>query len=184
MTLKPPERAVLLFAHCRKLSLLDTLLSMHFPSFHGTFSWPFFLLFFVFFAPWCWYTGQSIKAVLFFEKTSGIIQDATYNPPQEPSSSFSEQPTSRIGTYTHQAVFTTAQGDTRQVFTRVRSNPPPFDRGDRVAVYYNKQNPSEALIGTFLELWLPSLALAFFCFIFFILWIGTWIGPPNVSNHL
>jgi hypothetical protein len=65
------------------------------------------------------------------------------------------------------------------VFTRVRSNPPSFRVGDQVKVYYDKQNPSNALIGTFSELWFPPLALSFFTAIFFILWLGAWIGPVN-----
>lgn len=146
--------------------------------FQGSFSWILFIVFLVFFLPWCWFTFKSIRAVMFFEKTTGTIQDATYVP-ADTSSSLPPSPTSRIGTYTHQAVFSADDGSTHQVFTRVRSNPPSFAIGDRVKVYYDKQNPSNALIGTFFELWFPPLALSFFAGIFFILWLGTWIGPVN-----
>lgn len=146
--------------------------------FQGSFSWILFVVFLVFFLPWCWFTVKSLRAVIFFEKTTGTIQDATYVS-ADTSSAIPSSPASRIGTYTHQAVFSADNGSTHRVLTRVRSNPPSFAVGDRVRVYYDKQNPSNALIGTFLELWFPPLALSFFVVIFFILWFGTWIGPVN-----
>lgn len=147
-------------------------------SFQGKFSWPLFIVFLVFFFPWGWYTGKSIQAVLFHEKTVGIIQDESYIPPTN-TPSVSEQPASQIGTYTHQAIFTTQTGATHQVFTRVHSNPPPFKIGDRVPIYFDAHNPSNAMIGTFSELWLPPLSLSFFTLIFFVLWLGAWIEPIN-----
>lgn len=147
------------------------------PFFHGSFSWILFTVFLVFFVPWCWYTGRSLLAIFTYETSFGVIQDATYVPP-DPSSSSRQRPLSDVGTYTHQAIFLMKDGQEGRVLTRVRSNPPAFSVGDQVKVYYDKENPSKALIGTFSELWLPSLALGFFTFVFFVLWMGAWIGPP------
>lgn len=127
----------------------------------------------MFFLPWCWHTGKTINTLLFYEKTTGIIQSEGYIPPDNNQSPLPKNAASRIGTYTHQAVFKASDGSTQRVFTRVRSNPPPFQIGDEVKIYYDKEIPSKAQIGTFLELWFPTLALGFLTLIFFILWYGS-----------
>ncbi len=147
------------------------------PSIQGTFSWPLFIVFLVFFLPWCWYTGKSVRAVLLYEKAVGTIQEQTYVPPTAvvaPSRHINE----RSGSYAYKAVFTVRE-TAWQVQARVRSNPPNFEIGDRVTVYYDPRDPSKALIGTFLELWLPTLALGFFAGIFFILWLGALLEPSG-----
>ncbi len=152
------------------------------PSFHGTFSWPLFIVFLLFFLPWCWYTGKSVKAVLLYEKAQGTIQDQSYVPPTAvvaPSRHINE----RTGSYAYKAVYL-VDGVAWQVQARIRSNPPRFKVGDRVTVYHDRQDPSKALIGTFLELWFPSLALGFLAGIFFILWVGALREPGGGASSL
>lgn len=143
----------------------------------GTFSWPLFTVFVIFFALFCWEVRKPLRALLFFQKTQGTIQSADYVPPS--GSQANATAVERAGTYTHQAFFTLSNGKTYSVFTRVKSNPPRFQVGDRVSVYYNAENPEDALIGGFLELWLGTLALGFFVLIFFVLWFGSWVGSPS-----
>ncbi len=146
-------------------------------SFQGTFSWPLFIVFLVFFAPWCWQTSQSLKIVLTYQVTTGVIQSADYVPP-DASQIVRERALSSVGTYTHQAIFTTADGRQGQAFTRVRSNPPAFEIGDTVKVYHHPTDLTKARIGTFWELWLAPIALGFFTAIFFFLWLGALVGDP------
>ncbi len=148
------------------------------PMFQGTFSWILFIVFLVFFLPWCWFTGKSLKAALTYEATIGTIQDAAYVPPDSSLAS-RDRPLSSVGVYTHQAIFSSKDGRTHQVFTRVRSNPPAFEIGDQVKVYYDAGDPDKAIIGTFTEMWFPTLTLGFFTFIFFILWYGALVSPPT-----
>ncbi len=155
---------------------------MRHATFQGNFSWVLFIAFLLFFVPWCWYTVKSVRAVLFFEKTIGTIQDATHVPADD-SSALPSSEASQVGTYTHQALFTTPEGVTHKAFTRVRSNPPSFAVGDRVKVYYDQKNPTNAMIGTFWEVWFPPLALSFFAGIFFLLWLGTWMGMNTQVNQ-
>ncbi len=45
-----------------------------------------------------------------------------------------------------------------EIRSRISSNPPAFESGERVTVYYRPENPAEARIGAFLEQWfLPTL---------------------------
>ncbi|MBP9709407.1 DUF3592 domain-containing protein [Patescibacteria group bacterium] len=148
--------------------------------FRGSFSWPLFTVFIIFFLLFCWEVRKPIRAILFYEKTQGIIQSAEYVPPSVSKTNTME--INRTGTFTHQAVFTSPSGTTHQVFTRVKSNPPAFNIGDMVSVYYNADNPNEAMIGGFLELWFGSLALGFFLLIFFILWFGALV--ESTAHHL
>ncbi|MBP6945202.1 DUF3592 domain-containing protein [Patescibacteria group bacterium] len=143
----------------------------------GTFSWPLFTVFAIFFALFCWEVRKPLRALLSFEKTEGVIQRADYIPPS--GSQVHATAIERTGTYTHQAIFTLSDGKTYGVFTRVTSNPPRFQVGDRVSVYYNAENPEDALIGGFLELWFGTLALGFFVLIFFVLWFGSLVGSPS-----
>lgn len=152
------------------------------PVFQGTFSWILFIAFLVFFLPWCWFTGKSLRAALTYEVAVGTIQDASYVPP-DASLVSRDRPLSSVGTYTHQAIFPSKDGRMHQVFTRVRSNPPSFKIGDRVKVYYDERNPDNALIGTFTEMWFPTLTLGFFTGIFFILWYGNLVSPPVVLHE-
>ncbi len=140
----------------------------------------FLVLFLTFFLPWCWYTGRSIRAVLTYKKTTGTIQNESYVTPDANPTAIAQQRSARIGTYTHSAIFKTERGESYQTFTRVRSNPPPFQIGDTVRIYYPEKNPSRAILGTFSELWFPSLALGFLSLIFLVLLLGTWLGPPPV----
>lgn len=142
----------------------------------GTFSWPLFLVFLVFFLPFCWQLTKTLRAIFFFEKTTGMVQTSDYVPPS--LSRDASSPASQVGTYTHQVFFQALDGKTYQVFTRVKSNPPSLEVGESVPVYYNPANPFKALIGGFVELWFPPLALGFFVVIFFVLWFGTWVGSP------
>ncbi len=145
----------------------------------------FFFTFLAFFIPFCWQTWKPIRAYLFFEKTTGTVQSAEYvdsSSPYDPS-----RPIQNVGTYTHQVIFQTPSGSTHRVFTTVKSNPPSLKIGETVPVYYDVDDPSRALIGTFSELWLGSLTTGFFSFLFFILWFGTLIEgkmSPMTLNGL
>ena len=147
----------------------------------GTFSWPLFLMFLLFFVPWCWYTGKSVYALLRYEAAEGIIQDMAHVPPQKALKP-NDQPTSSIGMYTHRAIFTALDGRQGQALTRVRSNPPAFKVGDRVKVYYDPADPARAMIGTFWELWLAPLVLGFFAGVFLLLWVGALVGDPAPAH--
>ena len=49
--------------------------------------------------------------------------------------------------------YQTQAGKFVEFTSNVGSNPPSFDKGELVEVYYNPENPREARIGTFFSLW-------------------------------
>ncbi len=111
-----------------------------------------------------------------------VVQSADYVVPS--SSNPSAKAISRIGVYTHQAVFQAKDGRTYQLFTKIRSNPPLLRVGESVSVYYDPANPAQGMIGGFLELWFPPLALGFLAGIFFMLWLGAYLEPPSASSSV
>ncbi|MGQ9926034.1 MAG: DUF3592 domain-containing protein [Chloroflexaceae bacterium] len=54
--------------------------------------------------------------------------------------------------------FRTSQEETISFQSQMRSNPPAYRVGDKVAVLYNPENPQDAVIDSFWELWFgPAL---------------------------
>ncbi len=78
--------------------------------------------------------------------------------------------------------FTDEKGTTRELLAKVRSNPPPGQVGDKVTLYYQPNDPSQARLGTFKEMWLHVTILAVLFGIFFIIWFGLWAGDPNAQG--
>lgn len=144
----------------------------------GHFNWFWFVPFAIFTALILWFTVRSIRIVSTFTKTEGVISEQTYVPPTNDSTASRNEPR-KIGVYTHMATFRAADGATYTATTKVKSNPPRFSNGDTVSIYYNPSNPADASFGTFMDLWLGSILLGFFWFIFFILWFGTLVGPAQ-----
>ncbi|MBP6944853.1 DUF3592 domain-containing protein [Patescibacteria group bacterium] len=77
--------------------------------------------------------------------------------------------------------FTDEKGVTRELLAKVRSNPPPGQVGDKVTLYYQPNDPSQARLGTFKEMWLHVTILTVLFGIFFIIWFGLWAGDPNAQ---
>jgi hypothetical protein len=148
--------------------------------FRGTFSWPLFVVFLVFFLPFCWQLTKTLRAIFFWEKTTAVVQGADYVVPS--SSNPSAKAITRVGVYTHQAIFQAKDGKTYQLYTKIRSNPPLLRVGESVSVYYDPANPVKGTIGGFLELWFPPLALGFLAGVFFMLWLGAYLEPPPASS--
>ncbi len=75
--------------------------------------------------------------------------------------------------------FTDEKGVTRELRAKVRSNPPPGQVGDKVTLYYQPNDLSQARLGTFQEMWLHVTVLTILFGIFFIIWFGLWAGAPT-----
>ncbi len=78
--------------------------------------------------------------------------------------------------------FTDEKGQTRELLAKVRSNPPPGQVGDKVTLYYQSNDPSQARLGTFQEMWLHVTVLTIIFGIFFIIWFGIWVGPSPTAR--
>lgn len=77
--------------------------------------------------------------------------------------------------------FTDEKGVTRELLAKVRSNPPPGQVGDKVTLYYQPNDPSQARIGTFKEMWLHITILSMVFGIFLTVWFGLWMGDANAQ---
>lgn len=140
--------------------------------FRGTFSWPFFVLFFVFSVLVVWLVGKNVVVLARFVRTTGTVGGSEYIEAEERG---------KVGVYQQEVVFLVDDKPYRAKLT-VRSNPPQYASGDQVPVYYDARDPNQARVGTFSDLWLGPLAVGGFWFIFFILWFGTWVGSPPRGN--
>jgi Protein of unknown function (DUF3592) len=77
--------------------------------------------------------------------------------------------------------FVAKNGDTYTFTSSVSTYPPSFQKGQTVELYYDPQNPKEAIIDTFWELWfvnvlLTGLSLPFLGVGLVLAWIGSRFG--------
>ena len=114
------------------------------------------------------------KIVLFrdYTKTTGEVIDYVDRPYDTPTK-LADKPTVGL-----KVRYQSADGQTRETISKTGEQPPGQVIGDIVPVWVSKTNPEQARIGTFVELWLWFTVCAVIGGIFFIIWYGTWLGPP------
>ena len=138
----------------------------------GSFEWVLFVPFLLFSFFFAWAVFKNILILTRFTKTNGIVGGKTY---------VASDDRRKEGLYETDVIFVTPDGKEHTVASSVRSNKARHAPGTSVPVYYHPSNPDEARLGTFFDLWLGVLGVGFFWFLLFILWFGTWIGPPPAS---
>ncbi|WP_455753857.1 DUF3592 domain-containing protein [Streptomyces griseorubiginosus] len=90
---------------------------------------------------------------------------------------------SRNGPAAHPVVeFTSADGTARTFRSSTGSNPPSYDKGDRVEVLYRADSPDDARINGFAYLWLLPLILGGIGLLF--AGVGTTIAPAGRRRRL
>ena len=83
-------------------------------------------------------------------------------------------------TYKPEVEFTTAEGRTLSFTGGTASNPPSYDRGEKVKVYYSAANPEDARLDGFMEQWFGPLILGVFALVFTLLgWFLFYGGIRN-----
>ncbi len=138
-------------------------------TFRGTFEWALFIPFLLFSMILFWMIAKNVLVFTRFLKTEGVVGGKTAGNTTE---------LGRTWTYTTDVVFTTKDGQEHTVASTVRSSKARHAVGERVPVYYPPQNPADARLGTFFDLWLGVLGVGFFWFLSFILWFGALVGSP------
>ncbi|WP_085901275.1 DUF3592 domain-containing protein [Kiloniella majae] len=88
------------------------------------------------------------------------------------SRSSSSSSTSNSYVYRPEVIFQTATGEEVTFQSSTGSNPPAYNRGEKVSVLYNPENPQDAKIDGTLSLWLGPLILGVIGFIFSAFGIG------------
>jgi len=69
-----------------------------------------------------------------------------------------------------------ANGQSVQFTSSMGSNPPSYDRGEKVEVFYKPSNPQDAMINGFLALWGGPLIVGGLGAVFFLVGAGIWLG--------
>lgn len=72
-------------------------------------------------------------------------------------------------TYSPVVSFTTKSGQTITYTSSTSSNPPSYDVGEKVEIFYDPANPNDAEINGFFSLWLGVLILGFIGTVFFLI---------------
>ncbi|WET02125.1 DUF3592 domain-containing protein [Flavobacterium sp. YJ01] len=72
-------------------------------------------------------------------------------------------------TYSPVVSFTTKSGQTITYTSSVSSNPPSYDIGENVQIFYDPTNPNDAEINGFFSLWLGVIILGFIGIVFFLI---------------
>lgn len=143
-------------------------------TFRGAFSWPLFIPFAAFSTLLLWLIVQNVWVLTRYTRTLGTVGRSEYIESEERG---------EVGVYQQEVEFR-VDGKIYSTGLRVRSNPPAHARGEEIPVYYDAKNPDEARVGTFFDLWLGPMAIAFFWLVFFILWFGALAGdPPSPSSR-
>ena len=70
------------------------------------------------------------------------------------------------GTYVPVVEFLDSAGETRIYHSTSGSNPPAYDRGERVDLYYDRENPERAMIDSFTDRWMLPLILGVMATVF------------------
>jgi hypothetical protein len=55
--------------------------------------------------------------------------------------------------------FVAKNGETYMFISSVGTNPPEFEKGQRVSIYYDPQSPKQAFVDSFLQLWFVNVIL-------------------------
>ena len=127
----------------------------------GEFSWMLFVPTILLLGISLFFILRNLTFILASERTEGIV---TGNDPT---------------TLREQVEFKTKEGKIVTTSSRTESSN-GLRTGERVTVYYSANNPEgEARIATFRDLWLGPVILGVIGFLFFIMWFGTWVGPPD-----
>lgn len=141
--------------------------------FKGEFLWPFFVPMFIFLALTLGFTIRNLKLILYSSHATGRVVGFE-----------SVEGADGKVTQAQRVEFKTPDEKIHEALAKVRSSPPSGQVGDRVKIYYSPQQPEEAKVGSFMELWLHVTVFLVLFSIFFIIWFGTWVGPPDqVAKH-
>jgi len=86
-------------------------------------------------------------AVFFYLRTSSFIENA------EIADGVVTEIEHSGDTYHPVFSFRDAKGDEHEIHSSVGSNPPSHQKGEKVRVYYDPQNPTDACLDSFFSLW-------------------------------
>ncbi len=96
------------------------------------------------------------------EQANGIIVEVKKGP-------------SSLSKYYPRIHFKTKDGDEIEFVSATGSNPSIYDVDDQVQILYNHDNPNDAFINSFIEVWLASAIYAFMSFLLFVFSGFLWI---------
>ena len=102
---------------------------------------------------WLWSSSQEIVSAGI--RTTGEVIDLEYRDSDEGS-----------GTYAPIVRFTDRDGNTRYYHSTSSSNPPAYERGEQVTLYYMPGAPERAMIDSFSDRYLGPIILGFMGLIF------------------
>jgi hypothetical protein len=138
--------------------------------FRGDFLWWVFIPMLVFLGLFIWSAAD--KAILFrdYTKTTGEVIRL-------------ENRESTDGTISLdiRVRYQSRDGQSHETRSKIAQERPRESVGDIIPVWVSKAHPEQARIGTFVELWLGFTISVVIGGIFFLIWYGTWIGPPRKS---
>jgi hypothetical protein len=141
----------------------------------GEFLWPLFVPMVILLGISLFFIIRNLTFIVGAERTEGTMIGSVQSPSQQLQKNNGGNQT----TFREQVEFRTKEGRTVTVLSRTGSSH-GLKIGDRVPVYYHPQHPEEkARIAIFRDLWLGPVILGGIGFLFFIMWFGTWIGPPD-----
>lgn len=78
--------------------------------------------------------------------------------------------------YAPEFTFTANHNRDYTVLSPVASNPATFKQGEQISVYYNQDNPDQAVIASFSNLWLQSLTNLILAGVFIAAGLADWIA--------
>lgn len=82
---------------------------------------------------------------------------------------------SSLSKYYPRIHFITKDGEEIEFVSATGSNPSIYDVNEQVQIVYNHDNPNDAFINSFIEVWLASAIYAFMSFLLFIFSCFLWI---------
>jgi hypothetical protein len=133
----------------------------------GEFLWFLFIPFIVFLGLSTWSLIDKIR--LFSRSTKVIGEVIGYEARTDPKGRSSLQ---------LRVAYTLPQGEVKEVLSKTGQQPPREQVGERIPVWISRIHPNDARIGTYAELWLAFTIFIVIGGLFFIMWFGTWVGPP------
>ncbi|MBP9762843.1 DUF3592 domain-containing protein [Patescibacteria group bacterium] len=140
------------------------------PGQKGEFLWIFFIPALVLLGLAIFFLVKNLRIMTSFEKTKGTITRYEISHTKQNQTLYQT-----IVTYK------AADGAEREAGSLTRSSSAPGKIGDTITVYYNPAQPEVAHVQTFRDSWLHILLLGAIGFVLFVIWFGTWVGPPAAA---
>jgi hypothetical protein len=141
------------------------------PDQKGEFLWIFFIPALILLALAIFFLVKNLRIMTSFERTKGTITRF--------ETSRSKQSQTLYQTIVE---YNATDGTQHEAGSLTRSSSAHGKIGDTITVYYNPTQPDAAHVHTFRDSWLHILLLGGIGFMLFVIWFGTWVGPPTGSS--